>query len=234
MNCDRCKITIQNNEKLSSFVRIDGVSFSLRRCPSCSKCIGFQVPEGWCSIDQILKRDLQISGLHPAISTEDKVIHYILRQFLHNEDEYLKDDTRAIFDEPDKHDVVVLLWINGSAIGFYTLKSKGTWIEETDEAYNMTTLDTIFIRKCHRRNGYCQEMLRHICASNNDEDIGVSKPISPEMKAALQKFLTDQPHMRSRLWEINGTGGEGHQKLVWYVLAKEEKCRRTMYSGSEK
>lgn len=36
-----------------------------------------------------------------------------------------EEQEEAIFDQPDPTDVVMILWLKGQAIGFYTIKPKG-------------------------------------------------------------------------------------------------------------
>nr|CAH0098677.1 unnamed protein product [Daphnia galeata] len=84
---------------------------------------------------------------------------------------------------PTKQTLVKLLLINQEAIGFYIVRLKGLQ-EDGGLPFEMPILDGVFISKAYRRQGWGTAMI---------EDL---------------KFLTNNPHHRSKLWAVENCGEE--------------------------
>lgn len=54
------------------------------------------------------------------------MVYYTLSQVIYREFEVPDEEQgEAIFDQPDPTDIIMILWLKGQAIGFYTIKPKG-------------------------------------------------------------------------------------------------------------
>nr|CAD7591865.1 unnamed protein product [Timema genevievae] len=157
-------------------------------------------------------------------SAADRVVHYTLSQILYNTYEPPSDnELEVLYDIPDRGDQIKILWLQKAAIGFYTVKLKGTLIENTDEKYAMHMLDTAYIRTTHRRQGHGLSILIDLLQGRVGQDMGLSSPISRSMWRVLKRFLRDFPEWRENLWEMEGAGKEGNRKLIWLSLASKNK-----------
>ena len=78
-------------------------------------------------MDSFLQKNKKKNGWETITEKDDLIKLYILSQIMYNEIENTEDED-VFFDFPDENDLVKILWENGNAIGFYTVKRKG---EET-------------------------------------------------------------------------------------------------------
>ncbi|XP_066993284.1 protein FAM169B [Anabrus simplex] len=228
MKCSRCQAASSASMESSELTKFsDDVKIKIFRCKLCNSCSGLEFRGLAVSTEDILVRDATLNGWLQAETDLDKVVHYTLSQILYKEHEPPNEnELEVVFDVPDPLDVIKILWIDGKAVGFYTVKPKGTTIEETFQVYCMATLDTAYIRKQFRRQGHCTRMITDLLQSYPEQDIGFSSPISNSMKKVLKKYLTQQPELQNRFWEIEGAGEEGQRKLIWYSILKETNRKR--------
>ncbi|XP_074173708.1 protein FAM169B isoform X5 [Rhinolophus sinicus] len=132
-----------------------------------------------------------------------------------------------------------ILWRDGAAVGFYTTKMKGSLCGEgVGVCYLLPVLDTVFVRRKHRRQGLGVAMLRDFCATfHEDEALGVSWPISPAMYQVCRKFLSAHPEERGRLWEVEPPGAWGQRGSIWLKVQLQESRlpdRESTHLGSSK
>lgn len=131
---------------------------------------------------------------------------------------YSPDKFETPYDFADELDIVLIRWLDGKPIGFYTIKPKGTEIFSTKEIYTMPVLDTAYIRSEYRSKGFGSEILMDMIKRFPNEDIGFSKPISNGMLKVLKKFLKNYKEYRLRFWEIADWDIYGSQQLIWYTV----------------
>ncbi|NXL96693.1 F169B protein, partial [Tyrannus savana] len=110
-----------------------------------------------------------------------------------------------------------ILWRNGEAVAFYSVKMKGSLCDgTTSQCYLLPVLDTIFVRRKCRRGGLGMKMLRDFCQSFLTEDaLGISCPISAAMYQVCQKFLQAYPEEQKRLWEVEAPGDWSQRVNIW-------------------
>ncbi|XP_060040380.1 protein FAM169B isoform X2 [Erinaceus europaeus] len=113
-----------------------------------------------------------------------------------------------------------ILWQDGAAVGFYTSKMKGSLCGDgTGVCYLLPVLDTVFVRRRHRRQGLGLAMLRDFCETFPEEEaLGVSCPISLAMIQVCSKFLSAHPEERGRLWEVEPPGAWGQRINIWLKI----------------
>ncbi|XP_058607124.1 protein FAM169B isoform X2 [Onychostoma macrolepis] len=110
-----------------------------------------------------------------------------------------------------------ILWQNGEAVGFYTIKKKGSLCDGcTGQSYQLPVLDTVFVRSHWRRTGLALQMLEDFCSSQPSEAIlGISFPMSPGMYGVCKKYLEIHKEERERLYEVEAPGGWAQRRNVW-------------------
>ncbi|XP_030312775.1 protein FAM169B [Calypte anna] len=116
-----------------------------------------------------------------------------------------------------------ILWRNGEAVAFYSVKMKGSLCDgTTSQCYLLPVLDTIFVRSKHRRGGLGMKMLHDFCQSFVAEDaLGISCPISAAMYQVCQKFLQTYPEEQKRLWEVEAPGDWSQRVNIWLKIQME-------------
>ncbi|MBN3312347.1 F169B protein, partial [Atractosteus spatula] len=110
-----------------------------------------------------------------------------------------------------------ILWRDGEAAGFYTIKRKGSLCDScTSQSYTLPVLDTLFVRRRWRRAGLALGMLEDFCSSfASEEALGISCPISASMYQVCRKFLLAHEEQRDRLFEVEAPGGWSQRRSVW-------------------
>ncbi|OWK59381.1 Crooked neck-like protein 1 [Lonchura striata] len=125
-----------------------------------------------------------------------------------------------------------ILWRNGEAAAFYSVKMKGSLCGgTTSQCYLLPVLDTIFVQRKYRRGGLGMKMLHDFCQSFLAEDaLGISCPISAAMyqgksfdvdTLVCKKFLQAHPEEQKRLWEVEAPGDWGQRVNVWLKIQME-------------
>lgn len=176
------------------------------------------------TLEEVLENENLTDGWHCVTDGNDLAAHYALSQVIYRRLEQPQQDRNECpFDLPDDCDLIRVLWKGRRAIGFYTLKPKGTYIEHRGESYDMVTLDTAYIRSEYRRAGMGLSILEDIRNRHPNEDIAFSSPIAFSMLKVISKFITLYPEMKYKLWEVSGAGSEGSKKLAWFSVAKSKR-----------
>ncbi|XP_016350161.1 protein FAM169B isoform X2 [Sinocyclocheilus anshuiensis] len=117
-----------------------------------------------------------------------------------------------------------ILWQNGEAVGFYTIKKKGSLCDScTGQSYQLPVLDTVFVRSHWRRTGLALQMLEDFCSSQPSEAIlGISFPMSPGMLGVCKKYLEIHEDERERLYEVEAPGGWAQRRNVWLNIQLQD------------
>uniref|UniRef100_A0A8C9WF08 Family with sequence similarity 169 member B n=1 Tax=Scleropages formosus TaxID=113540 RepID=A0A8C9WF08_SCLFO len=117
-------------------------------------------------------------------------------------------------------EIAKILWQDGEAIGFYSVKKKGSLCDRyTSECYQLPVLDTVFVRKHWRRRGFALWILGDFCSSfSKEETVGISSPISANMYQVCSKYLIVHESQRDRLYEVEAPGNWSQRRNVWLNL----------------
>ncbi|XP_035192077.1 protein FAM169B isoform X6 [Oxyura jamaicensis] len=124
-----------------------------------------------------------------------------------------------------------ILWRNGEAVAFYSVKMKGSLCDgTTSQCYLLPVLDTIFVQRKYRRGGLGMKMLHDFCQSFKAEDaLGISCPISAAMYQVCQKFLQTYPEEQKRLWEVEAPGDWSQRVNIWLKIQMESSPSGTIH-----
>ncbi|XP_046697798.1 uncharacterized protein fam169aa [Silurus meridionalis] len=171
-----------------------------------SKAVGLYLLNHWWSAEDILKTaDPTRTGLLKVKTTGERIVLYVLNRIIHRTKERADCDVKFLCHEKDEF--AKILWKNGEAVGFYSVKPEGTICSHyLTKCYDLPIMDTIFVRKCHRSNGYGLQMLEDFVWSFKNDCIGLQRPLSPAMYKVCEKYLNLHPQDTKLLWETNGTG----------------------------
>ncbi|XP_060762948.1 trichohyalin isoform X2 [Neoarius graeffei] len=104
-------------------------------------------------------------------------------------------------------EIAKILWKNGEAVGFYSVKPEGRLCNSfLTQCYQLPVMDTIFIRKCHRGNGHGLQMLEDFVDNFRKDFMGLKYPLPPAMYKVCKKYLSLYPEDTELLWETEGVG----------------------------
>ncbi|KAF4074523.1 hypothetical protein AMELA_G00240300 [Ameiurus melas] len=170
------------------------------------KAVGLYLLDQWWSAEDILKTaDSSRTGLIKVRTTGERIVLYVLNRIIYRTKEMAGNDVPFLCHGEDE--IAKILWKNGEAIGFYSVKPEGRLCKSfLTQRYQLPVMDTIFIRKCHRGNGHGLQMLEDFVDRFKNDFMGLKYPLSPAMYKVCKKYLSRYPEDTELLWEIDGVG----------------------------
>ncbi|XP_053510291.1 titin homolog isoform X2 [Ictalurus furcatus] len=170
------------------------------------KAVGLYLLDRWWSAEDILKTaDSSRTGLIKVRTTGERIVLYVLNRIIYRTKEMAGNDAPFLCHGEDE--IAKILWKNGEAIGFYSVKPEGRLCKRfLTHHYQLPVMDTIFIRKCHRGNGHGLQMLEDFVDRFKKDLMGLKYPLSPAMYKVCKKYLSRYPEDTELLWEIEGVG----------------------------
>ncbi|XP_077938400.1 protein FAM169B-like isoform X17 [Gasterosteus aculeatus] len=164
----------------------------------------------WWHVDDVLRT----SSDSRAQSLTERVVVFLLSRVV----ERSRRDEVAFSLHPRTESCKVL-WRDGQAVGFYTIKHKGSLCDGgggSSRGYMLPVLDTVLVRRSWRRRGLGLHMLTDFCASFAAEPfLGVSSPLSPGMVAVCRSFLQKHQERLEHLYEVEAPGGWTQRRNIW-------------------
>ncbi|XP_068167769.1 enolase-phosphatase E1-like isoform X2 [Antennarius striatus] len=107
-----------------------------------------------------------------------------------------------------ENDHAKILWNDGEAVGFYSVKPSGSLCNAySNRSYQLPVMDSIFVRKRHRGNGFGLQMLEDFVLTYKDHCLGLKYPLSKSMYKVCEKYLCQYPGDEDLLWEVESVGG---------------------------
>ncbi|XP_040498656.1 protein FAM169B isoform X4 [Ursus maritimus] len=199
--------------------------------------VAVYIKESWWPTEDVLRTsDPAREGLMKVQSFGERIVLFILNVVVFGRLERNLDDGDMFFLPHSVKEQAKILWRDGSAVGFYTTKRKGSLCGDgTGACYLLPVFDTVFVRKTYRRQGLGMAMLQDFCETfREDEALGVSWPISPAMYQVCRKFLLAHPEERGRLWEVEAPGGWGQRGSIWLKVQLQQSRPPDAHPGSAK
>ncbi|XP_058521360.1 protein FAM169B isoform X1 [Ochotona princeps] len=177
----------------------------------------------WCTEDVLRTSDPAREGLLEVQALGERLVLFVLNVVIFGGLERKLDDAMFFLPHSAKERAKIL-WRDGAAVGFYTIKRTGSLCGEgTSACYLLPVLDTLFVRTKHRRQGLGTAMLRDFCETfPEDQALGVSCPISPAMYQVCRQFLLVCPEERGRLWEVEAPGAWGQRSNIWLKVQLQQ------------
>ncbi|CAJ1057077.1 protein FAM169B isoform X3 [Xyrichtys novacula] len=192
-----------------------------------TQVVAVYLHEKWWHVDDILRTSSESRrGLMLVQSIMERVIVFLLSQVV---ERTLQEE--VLFSLHPCTETCKLLWIDGRAVGFYTIKHKGSLCNSWSSlCYMLPVLDTVLVRRSCRRRGFGLQMLENFCSSFFSEKfLGISSPLSPSMVAVCKRFLLQHEEDRERLYEVEAPGDWNQRRNIWlnihlgrYSLSKNE------------
>ncbi|XP_026167626.1 protein FAM169B isoform X2 [Mastacembelus armatus] len=181
-----------------------------------AQVVALYLHEKWWHVDDVLRTSSRSrSGLVLVRSLMERVIMFLLSQVVEQSSQ-----EEALFSLHPRTESCKLLWRDGQAVGFYTIKHKGNLCDSwSGSCYQLSVLDTMLVRRSCRRRGFGLQMLEDFCSSFPTEQfLGVSSPLSPSMVAVCRRFLQQHKEHRERLYEVEAPGGWIQRRNIWLII----------------
>uniref|UniRef100_A0A8C4TVQ0 Protein FAM169B n=1 Tax=Falco tinnunculus TaxID=100819 RepID=A0A8C4TVQ0_FALTI len=177
----------------------------------------------WWPVEEVVKTaDPSRDGLILVQTFGERIVLFVLNYIIFGMLEGSSAND-AFFLPHSATECAKILWRNGEAVAFYSVKMKGSLCDgTTHHCYLLPVLDTIFVRRRYRRGGLGMKMLHDFCQSFVAEDaLGISCPISAAMYQVCQKFLQTYPEEQKRLWEVEAPGDWSQRVNIWLKIQME-------------
>ncbi|XP_053505485.1 soluble lamin-associated protein of 75 kDa isoform X2 [Ictalurus furcatus] len=173
----------------------------------------------WHSVEDILKTaNSRREGLVKVRSVGERIVLYVLNRLVYRTCEMGNGEMPFLCHS--ENDYAKILWKNGQAVGFYSVKPKGSVCNNfLRQCYSLPVMDTIFVRKAHRGKGYGLQMLEDFVDSFNEDELGLKYPLSPAMANVCRHYLDRYPADVDLFWEVEGVGGPYQRTRVAYKLS---------------
>ncbi|GLD65619.1 protein FAM169B-like isoform X1, partial [Lates japonicus] len=154
---------------------------ALHRPDDPTQVVALNLHEQWWCVDDLLRTSNKSrSGLVLVQSIMERVIVFLLSQVIERSSQ-----EEVMFSLHPCTESCKLLWTENQAVGFYTVKHKGSLCDSwSSYCYLLPVLDTVLVRRSWRRRGFGLRMLEDFCSSfSTEEFLGVSSPLSSSMVA---------------------------------------------------
>ncbi|XP_031733844.1 protein FAM169B isoform X3 [Anarrhichthys ocellatus] len=196
-----------------------------------TQVVALYLHETWWHVDDVLRTSSNSRiGLISVQSLMERVIVFLLSQVVERSSQ-----EKVLFSLHPRTESCKLLWRDGQAVGFYTIKHKGSLCDGwSGRCYLLPALDTVLVRRSWRRRGLGLQMLADFCSSFSAEQfLGVSSPLSPSMVAGQPRFsfvprkahlfvcrsflLQHKEHLE-HLYEVEAPGGWTQRRNIWLSI----------------
>ncbi|XP_068579972.1 protein FAM169B isoform X2 [Cebidichthys violaceus] len=181
-----------------------------------TRVVALYLHEKWWRVDDVLRTSSNSRvGLISVRSLTERVIVFLLSQVVERSSQ-----EKALFSLHPRTESCKLLWRDGQAVGFYTIKHKGSLCDGwSGRCYLLPALDTVLVRRSWRRRGLGLQMLAHFCSSfPAEQSLGVSSPLSPSMVAVCRSFLQQHGEHLEHLYEVEAPGGWTQRRNIWLSI----------------
>ncbi|NXC23558.1 F169A protein, partial [Campylorhamphus procurvoides] len=183
--------------------------------------VALYLADQWWSIDDIVKTSVPArQGLHQVKSVGERVVLYVLNRIIYRTQEMEINEIPFLCHGSSHY--AKIMWQKGEAIGFYSVKPKGSFCNSLfRQKYKLTVLDTIFVRKKHRGKDSGLIMLEDFVDSFTQGPLGLRYPLSSFLYTACKQYLEKYPADKNVLWQVEGAGDWFQRKSIMSIVQKE-------------
>uniref|UniRef100_A0A4W5LP90 Family with sequence similarity 169 member Aa n=1 Tax=Hucho hucho TaxID=62062 RepID=A0A4W5LP90_9TELE len=176
--------------------------------------VGLFLLDRWWSLENILKTaDSAKDGAVEVETIGERIVLYVLNRVVYRAKEISSGELPFLCH--GENDYAKILWKDGQAVGFYSVKPSGSLCSSfLTQCYHIPVMDSIFVRKCHRGNGLGLQMLENFVDSFKEECLGLKYPLSKAMYKVCGKYLSLYPAHRDLLWEVESVGGPSQRTNI--------------------
>ncbi|XP_038025763.1 soluble lamin-associated protein of 75 kDa isoform X4 [Anas platyrhynchos] len=184
--------------------------------------VALYLADCWWSIDDILRTSVPSrEGLQQVKSVGERVVLYVLNRIIYRKKEMERNEVPFLCH--GSNDYAKILWRKGEAIGFYSVKPKGSVSRSfASMCYQLPVLDTAFVRKKHRGKDLGLMMLEDYVDSFTEDALGLRYPLSTFMCTACKQYFEKYPGDHDLLYEAEGVGLWFQRTSIATVLKREE------------
>ncbi|XP_056233175.1 LOW QUALITY PROTEIN: trichohyalin-like [Seriola aureovittata] len=160
----------------------------------------------WWTVDDILKTtDAARDGAMEVETVGERLVLYILNRVIYRAKEMSSDELPFLCH--GERDYAKILWSNGEAVGFYSVKPSGSLCNSySTRSYQLPVMDSMYVRKCQRGKGFGLQMLEDFVLSFKEDCLGLRYPITKSMYKVCEKYLCQYPGDTDLLWEVESVG----------------------------
>uniref|UniRef100_A0A8C3QK21 Family with sequence similarity 169 member A n=1 Tax=Cyanoderma ruficeps TaxID=181631 RepID=A0A8C3QK21_9PASS len=183
--------------------------------------VALYLADQWWSIDDIVRTSVPArQGLHQVKSVGERVVLYVLNRIIYRTQEMEKNETPFLCHGSSHF--AKIMWKKGEAVGFYSVKPTGSVCSSLlHQKYQLTVLDTMFVRKKHRGKDSGLIMLEDFVDSFTEEPLGLRYPLSSFMYTACKQYLEKYPGDKNLLWQVEGGGDWFQRKSIMSIVQNE-------------
>ncbi|XP_075903134.1 uncharacterized protein LOC142902165 [Nelusetta ayraudi] len=173
--------------------------------------VALHLLDRWWTVDDVLKTgDPSRDGVVEVKTIGERIVLYLLNRVIYRAKEMNSDELPFLCH--GENDYAKILWKEGEAVGFYSVKAAGTlWNMASTRRYQIPVLDSVFVRKSQRGQGLGLKMLQDYVLSFKENSLGLRYPLPTSMYKVCKKYLCQYPGGADLLWEVESVG-EPHQR----------------------
>ncbi|NWH92428.1 F169A protein, partial [Aegithalos caudatus] len=187
--------------------------------------VALYLADQWWSIDDIVRTSVPArQGLHQVKSVGERVVLYVLNRIIYRTQEMEKHEIPFLCHGSNHY--AKIMWKKGEAVGFYSVKPSGSVCSSLQKEYQLTVLDTMFVRKKHRGKDSGLIMLEDFVDSFVDDHLGLRYPLSSFIVfscvcSACKQYLEKYPGDKNLLWQVEGVGNWFQRKSIMSIVQTE-------------
>lgn len=227
--CAECGTDFGNGDSLSEEVSLDlhsgpslpeDVTVTMLKCRTCNKYCALWCCGRWCSFEEFLNFDGHVQEEFTRVrSPADHLIVFVLSQVCYNQQDIELSYGESPFLPNSHSDRSKLIWKNNEAVGFYTIKQKGSAYPGYPlSSYSLNMLDAIYVRRKWRHLGLASHAISDFISEFPNEDLGFSDPVSQSLLGVLWRYLSGCPKMCDHFWVCSYTGEPGYRWNVYLQM----------------
>ncbi|KAI1905252.1 hypothetical protein AGOR_G00014200 [Albula goreensis] len=169
--------------------------------------VALYLADQWWAVEDVIKTaDPSRKGLLKVRSLGERIVLYVLNRIVYRANEMSKNEVPFLCHS--ESDYSKILWKNGEAIGFYSVKPTGSLCNSfLTQRYLLPVMDSIFVRKGHRGNGHGLQILEDFVDCFKEDSLGLKYPLSQAMMKVCGQYLSTYPADHDLLWEVESVGG---------------------------
>ncbi|XP_021329079.2 uncharacterized protein fam169ab [Danio rerio] len=188
----------------------------------------------WYTVEDLLRTSNPArEGLVKVRSVGERIVLYVLNRIIYRTMEMGTNEVPFLCHEEDVF--AKILWKNGEAVGFYSVKCKGSLCNSfVSQCYLLPVMDSIFVRKSQRSNGHGLQMLEDFVDSFKDDELGLKYPLTTAMQRVCSQYLRRYPADVDLLWEVEGVGGPYQKvKIATKLGSMILQCNHSSWAAEE-
>ncbi|XP_068452337.1 A-kinase anchor protein 12-like isoform X2 [Clinocottus analis] len=182
----------------------------------------------WWTADDILKTaDPTRGGAVQVQTVGERIVLYILNRVVYRAREMSPDELPFLCHGERDH--AKILWVDGEAVGFYSVKPSGSFLSSyATRSYQLPVMDSIFVRKRQRGKGFGLQMLEDFVLSSKEDRLGLRYPVTQFMYKVCERYLRQYPGDTDLLWEVESTGGPNQRTNIARKIRAMDQMSRSL------